>query len=283
MVRTQIMINKSHFLERDDRYRFRFSKNVKLSGSNMSLVSCSVYNSVFNIKAYYNNNKIGVKWINNVIYEFVIPDGVYSYADLNDFLKLQMFSTGLYVKNKTTGKPIYFIEISENAIYYACQIVCSYIPNPTESLSLDYQLPDGSTWPFPIVGKTPQLYLFTPEMGTLLGYNSLILPNAPLFDDNFETKSEKSPEISPVQNYVMHCSAFNQDLNNVGFNQVFFQIPIDKSVGESLTYQPSFLMQLPCVSSVDYIDFWFTDEEGIKLDYRDKAISMIILIEFPEV
>jgi hypothetical protein len=282
MVRTQIIINKSNYIERLDRYVYKLGQGVNLSGAKMSLLSCSVYNSVYNIKTVYKNNRIGVKWIDNVIYEFIIPDGVYSIADINDFLKFQMYEYNLYVNIKSTGKPYYFFELSENSIYYACQIVCLYIPNPTEAQTLDYEKPAGATWNFPNVSRTAQLYLFTEEMGTLLGYNQLILPDAPLFDENFEIKSQKAPEISPVQNYVMHCDCFNHQYGLVGFNQIFFQIPIDKSVGLPISFQPSFLMELACTGTRDHIEFWFTDEDGNKLEYRDKAISMILIIDFPE-
>jgi hypothetical protein len=280
-MRTQITINKSHYVERLDTYRYQFSKAVNMSGAKMSLLSCSVYNSVYNVKASYNNNKIGIKWINGVIYEFTIPDGVYSISDISDFLKLQMFTNDLYAIIKTTNKPYYFFELAENPIYYACQIVVSYVPNTSEAVVLDYEKPSGANWNWPSQSITPQLYLFTEGMGRLLGYNNLIIPQQPVVDENFETKSEKAPELSPVFNYVMNSNCFNHELSTVGFNQVFFQIPINKGTGESLIYQPSFLMDLSCIGTQDYLEFYFTDEDGNRLQYRDKDISMIIIIDFP--
>jgi hypothetical protein len=276
----QMNINTSHFNKNSGRYRINLGQNVDFNNCTISLVSAYVYNSTYNIKASYNNNRIGVKWIDNNIYQFTIEDGTYSISNLNDYLESKMFESGLYVKITATGKPNYFIKLQENPVLYGCHVICSYVPSSSEATTLGYEKPDGVSWNWPTTSVTPQLLLITDEMGTLLGFTDSVLPSTPVQSDNYEIVSPVAPKLSPVFNYLVNCNLLNNALGLVGSNQLFFQMPVNKSIGEMLEFLPNFKLDLPCVGKHDHIEIWLTDETYLNLEYRDKDISVCLILEF---
>lgn len=278
----QININTSHYNPNTDRYRMNLGQAVDFSKCNMSLIKTNCYNSTFNIKSSYDNNRIGIKWIDNQIYQWTIEDGTYSLGDLNAYLESKMFEAGLYVNITATGKPNYFVKIQENPVLYACHVIVSYVPTATESQTLGYEKPDGSTWSFPSVSVTPQLLLISQGMLTFLGFNELVLPPAPVQNDNYEKVSSKAPRLSPIFNYTICCNLLNNRLGMAGANQQFCQISVDKGIGQLIQFEPNFKTELPCVSKTDFIELWLTDERFNKLDYRDKDFSCSFILEFYE-
>lgn len=277
---TQININTSHYMPNSGRYRMNLGQTVDFNNATLSLVSSNVYNSTYNIKKSYNNNQIGVKWINGTIYQFTIDDGTYSISDLNSYLESKMYENNLFVKITATGKPNYFLKIQENPVLYACHLIASYVPASAEASTLGYSLPDNAGWSWPTTAVTPQLLLISSEMGTLLGFDQLIYPPAPIQNDNYETVSPVAPKLSPVFNYIVNCNLLNNKLGTVGANQLFFQIPVKNAVGEMIEFQPNFKLDLPCVGKHDYIELWLTDELFNRLEYRDKDISVCMILEF---
>lgn len=278
----QININTSHYNSISDRYRMNLGQAVDFSKCNMSLIKSNCYNSTYNIKSSYDNNRIGVKWIDGQIYQFTIDDGTYSLSDLNSYLESKMYEANLYVNITATGKPNYFIKIQENPVLYGCHVIISYVPKLTESQSLGYEKPQGATWSFPTNSITPQLLLISKGMQTFLGFDSLILPSSPVQDDNYEIVSSKAPRLSPVFNYTVNCNLLNNKLGMAGANQQFFQISVDKSIGELIQFEPNFKTELPCIGKTDYIELWLSDELFNKLDYRDKDFSCSFILEFYE-
>lgn len=278
----QININTSHHSNLTDRYRINLGQTVNFSKCKLSLVNVNCYNSTFNIKAVYNNNRIGIKWIDGTIYSYTIGDGVYSLGDLNGFLESMMFADGLYAKISATGKPNYFIRIQENPISYATHLIISYVPTSAEATTLGYTRPDGVSWNFPSTSITPQLLLFTAGMQEFLGFTSLIYPSVPVQDDNFEALSEVAPKLSKIFNYHVNINIINNKLGLVGSNNLLCMIPVKNGVGKIIDFTPNFKLQLPCVGSFDFIEIWLTDEFYNKLLYRDKDLGCTLILEFVE-
>jgi hypothetical protein len=279
----QVNINSSHYVQSKDRYVLNLGEMVDFTGAYISLISANCYNSTYNITSEFGNNRIGVQWINGQIYNYVIPDGTYSIADINSFLEARMFEDNLYVNITATGKAQYFIKLQENPIYYSCHAIITYVPNQTEATSLGYSKPSGAMWNFPSVGTTPQLLLINQNMGTLLGYTSLTIPSSPFIDDNYELLSQQAPRLSPIFNYMFNCSLLNHQIGRVASNRLFFQIPVSKGIGQLLEYQPNYKQELRCSSAkTDYIEIYLTDENFNKLIFKDKDISVVFIIEFYE-
>jgi len=276
----QMNINTSHYVPTTGRYRLNLGQTVNFSHCKMSLVSSNVYNSTYNIRESYGNNKIGIKWINNTIYQFTIEDGTYSLSDLNAYLESKMYENDLYVVITATSKPNYFIKIQENPVLYGCHFIISYVPNSSEATTLGYTKPVGASWNFPSTSVTPQLLLMSSGMQKLLGFDELIYPPYPIQNDNYEIVSPVSPQLSPVFNYMVCCNLLNNKLGMVGSNQLFFQIPVKNGIGEMIEFNPNFKLDLPCTGQHDFIELWLTDELFQKLEYRDKDISVCFVLEF---
>lgn len=276
----QMNINTSHYQPTTGRYRVNLGQTVDFTNCNMSLVFANVYNSTYNIKDSYNNNKIGVKWIEGTIYQFTIDNGTYSIDDLNSYLESKMYENNLFVKITATGKPNYFIKLQENPVLYACHIIVSYIPASAEATTLGYEKPADATWNWPTTAVTPQILLVTAGMQTLLGFSDLIYPSVPVQNDNYEVVSNSAPKMSPVFNYMVNCNLLNNTLGLVGSNQLFFQIPVKNGIGQMIEFQPNFRLDLPCVGKHDFIELWLTDELFNRLEYRDKDISVCLILDF---
>ena len=279
----QMNINTSHYVSTTGRYRLNLGQTVNFSNCKMSLVSSSVYNSTYNIRESYGNNKIAVKWINGTIYQFTIEDGTYSLSDLNSYLESKMYENDLYVVLSTTSKPNYFIKIQENPVLYGCHFIISYVPNSTEATALDYTKPVGATWNFPSTSVTPQLLLMSSGMQNLLGFDQLIYPTNPVQDDNYEIVSPVAPQLSPVFNYMICCNLLNNKLGMVGSNQLFFQIPVKSSIGEMIEFQPNFKLDLPCVGQHDFIEFWLTDELFQNYNIVIKTFLCVLFLSFNKI
>ena len=85
-MREQILINSVNYVT-PNRYVYKFPRPVRFNkNSKVSLYSFSMYNSTYNISSALNNYTFSVIWINNITYNFIIPDGYYSYTDLDNFL-----------------------------------------------------------------------------------------------------------------------------------------------------------------------------------------------------
>lgn len=276
----QINMNTSHYVKSTDRYRLNLGEAVDFTKCKLSLVSANCYNSTFNVKSAYDNNRIGIKWINGTIYSFTIPDGTYSLADLNGLLESLMYENGLYVTITATGKPNYFFKIQENPVSYACHVIISYVPNSLESTELGYEKPDNINWNFPSISQTPQLLLYTSGMQEFLGFTSLIYPSQPVQNDNYEVLSEVAPKLTKVFNYHVNINIINNKLGLVGSNNLFFMIPVKKAIGELIEFSPNFKLGLQCVGKFDFIEIWLTDEYYNRLEYRDKDLSCTMILEF---
>lgn len=277
----QINMNTSHYNEVTDRYRFNLGQMIDFSKCKLSLVTANCFNSTFNVREQYGNNRYSVKWIDGQTYNFVVPDGTYSIGDLNSFLESKYFESNLYVNITSTGKPNYFIKMQENPVSYACQLIVTYVPNSAEALTLGYSKPDGASWNFPSTSITPQLILIGNSQ-RFLGYSSSTFPPTPIQDDNFEILSDKAPKLSQVFNYNFNINIVNNKLGQVGGNNLFFQIPVENSIGEMIKFSPNFKLELQCVGKFDFIEIFLTDELFNKLLFKDKDISVTMLLEFDD-
>lgn len=76
---------------------------------------------MFNISAINNNNTFVILWPKGaslITYNVVIPDGFYSYNDLNNYIIYYCKLNGLYLVDATSNI-LNYITISSNSTYYA--------------------------------------------------------------------------------------------------------------------------------------------------------------------
>ena len=104
--------------------------------SEISLVTCTIPYSWYNIKSSYGNNTFSYTMPTSggpVPITITIPDGFYTISDLNTLLSKSLFQNNFYFYNSTTGVSnlsniIYPIQFVTDAPNYTNAIVFNYIP-----------------------------------------------------------------------------------------------------------------------------------------------------------
>ncbi|GMF20498.1 unnamed protein product [Phytophthora lilii] len=90
-----------------------------------------MYNSEYNIDAaqFWNNTfKIEVPTAGTTSTVSVsLPDGIYSYTDINRSIQTALVSAGAYLINPS-GVNVFYIQLTENSVYYAAQFDFSATP-----------------------------------------------------------------------------------------------------------------------------------------------------------
>lgn len=85
-----VILNQTHFdSSSTNRFVYRFPSNMKFTKQTIALQSISMMNTFYNIEASRNNNQFSIIWNADtaVIYDFIIPDGYYTIAMLNGFIR----------------------------------------------------------------------------------------------------------------------------------------------------------------------------------------------------
>ncbi len=91
-----ILINTSHYDANTNSYKYKFPFAIQFTNAKVSVQNIAVYNSTYNISAGYQNNTLVLKWL-GTDYNITIPDGFYSFDDLNNFIKQQCLTIFLYM------------------------------------------------------------------------------------------------------------------------------------------------------------------------------------------
>ncbi len=240
-----IIVNSSHFQSGSGNrfiYNFPIQQNFKL-GDKMALVKCSIYNCVYNISSDRGNNTFSIKWINDVVYSYVIPDGYYSISDLNYFLSNAMYIDKLYtIPSPSSGSSdsyTVYIYLTTNDTAYGTTFV--FIPLPTDSTasSAGITIPSGSTWSLLSTSKCPQITLSS-GLQTLLGMtqNTILPVNRNVSTDEI-VNSISTPVLSPCDTYILTCSLFDNPLSE--HPNAFHSVPVgSKAFGELIEDSVSF-------------------------------------------
>ena len=277
MNRNQILINSTHYITGTNKYVYKFPRPVQFQkGCKVSLFSFSMYNSTFNISSSFGNNTFSIIWLGTT-YNFIIPDGYYSYTDLNNFIAYCLLSNNLYFK--TTSNPVYPISLTQNNPQYSAQLNILYIPTSAQATTLGYSLPTGATWTFPSTAQTPQLKI-SKALGTILGFTQLIFPST-VQTTTQSFLSTTLPIISPVYCYLLTCNLIESHYNNVP--TLLQQIPINVSFGSLIKFYSPQLNQIDIREGIySEIQIQLFDQYYNNLQYKDYEITLTLLIDTPD-
>jgi hypothetical protein len=285
MSRNLILINSSHY-KQNNLYEYKFPNPVDLSGYRLDVKSFSMYNSTFNISYALGNNTFSIKWINNVVFNYTIPDGYYSIDQLNLFLEYCMLGDKLYVK--TTTAPVFFFNISDNVVQQTAQISVNYVPNSAEATTLGYQLLSGCNWTWPADPITPtiticsglqQLLGFKGGIVNNLGYQPAqsVFPITPL-STNEQFTSTSLPILSPTYCIVLTSNLINSNFSNVP--TLMCQVPIDVSIGSLIRYESTSNKSVKISNSkFGSILVWLYNQDMSPLQFKDYEITLTLSIE----
>jgi hypothetical protein len=283
MSRDLILINSSNY-KGNNRYEYRFKEAVDFSKYKIQLVSFSMYNTTYNITKALGNNKFSIKWINDVTYDYVIPDGYYSFDDLSLYMNYCMLNDHLLV-NTTTGA-VFFINISANSIQVKAQININYVPSASEASGLGYTIPNNA-WSFPTNPVTPQL-IISAGLQKLCGFEGGITPEGykppqTVFPLTPQTQNEQFVSTSLAVLSPTYCIILTCDLLNSRKTQVptlLGQIPIDVSIGALIKYETSANNMLPMSNRKDqFLRINLYNQDMDPLQFVDWEITITLALE----
>ena len=278
-----IVVNSSNYVANStNTFLYTLPQTVKLSNkSKIGVASLSVYNSTFNVTSARNNNTLTFTWPSLVpqIKTYTIPDGYYSSSDLNYFLQSKMYADGLYVSANSGTNVIYFFEIIQNSVQYSIQLNSYFLPTAVNATTLGYTLPSGATWNYPNTNACPQL-AFNTSFGSLIGFGAQTFP-ATALATNQSKISEITPNISPVDSYILTCNMVNSKYSIP--SNYFFSLPLSGSLGTLINYASSSVVYNDIAPNIySNIVIQFYDQLFNRLEMKDKEIVLTISIDDSE-
>lgn len=281
MVRETVFLNSRNWVKNTNRFTMKFQQpRLFTKGSKVSLLSLVMYNQSFNIAAKYGNNTFSIKWINNVTYNFTIPDGYYSVEDLDSYIQYVCLINLLYVNVTGNTAPTYFINLKANVVQYKGQINLIAVPTSTQASTLKYTKPSDATWNWPSVATTPQ-FILSEGLGKLLGFSSsnLTLPSTPL---NVTTSffSDITPDINPVEIYVFCCNLLNSASSF--YPDIIAQLALAGSdIGSQVEYKSSMLTQLDIQEGTySEVTISIYDQDMNPLEIRDPECGIQLVLDY---
>lgn len=256
-------------------------------GMEAMVSSAQIPYSIFNITTAYNNNNFnfhfptGAATNSYTTFNFTFPNGFYTVQDIRNFIQQQCIANGLYLINNV-GDNVYFVDIAQDATYYANQILLYTVPRAAT-------LPSGWTAPSNWIGystfssdRTPYIqFNTTNQFHELLGFNHGIYPpgaGTTGRTTNYSILSNRMPPIgSYVNSIIIHCSLVNNSVISPSDILDAFQIT-NTQFGSNINYQPSvekFVRLQP--GSYNSMIITLTDQNNNPINLLDPNILITIL------
>jgi hypothetical protein len=210
----------------------------------------NLYFSWFNISGgEYNNNKFSYTWWDasgNLTdnRQFVIPDGFYSVATLNEYFQTVMKDNGHYLETIDGQSYAYFIEFFINSTYYSSEVRLNSLStqvdfgNGNELYTNIFKPPTG--WTPPDIYETPQLIIpANSKFGELLGFTPQTLYQdltvQPSSNAIYSFLNDITPNMLPASSYVITCSICENDLSYPDNIIHSFTIPPNTGFGDLIS------------------------------------------------
>ena len=271
MSSTIILNSNNRDLTSNNRFVYNFPSNVKFNeGDTIGVEEINMYNSIFNVEASRGNNTFSIIWNadTDVTYNFTIPDGFYSVADLNYFIQYSCVQNDLYCINASANY-VYFVELVINATVYGTELRTYILPDITEAGTLGYTKPAGASWSFHAsADATPQLIIPTAAFGELFGFTAATYPATPQTTSQY-IGSTITPQISPVNSLILTCNLINSELSNPV--NVFYSMPLNSAYGS--------LMSTANATRMDN-EIYEGTYRSIVIEFLDQLYNRVILNDF---
>ena len=268
-----IILNSTNNVDRQNNsiYRYQFSNgNFKINeGSEICVSQIQIPYSWYNISSFYNNNSIQfISWL-GVTYNITIPDGFYTFADLQNYMELFMINNGLYLIN--SGVNVYYFSMYSNQQYYKNQFV--FYPVPTS-------LPSGYTQPsnfvgFPTTTLAPRIVVLNNNFVTYSGFNAATYGDGAVASS---VLSQNVPVGSTVNSLLITCNLVD---NSVGFpSDILDTLQIDSSFGTNINYEPKFQKWVKIkAGTYNSLNIEFRDQNNNQLRILDSNLTISLLLK----
>lgn len=166
-----------------------------------------------------------------------LPDGIYGYADINRSIQTALVNAGAYLID-SSGNNVFFIKVSENSVYYACQV--DFSPTPTAIGT--YTRPATGLYSaggtgLPTTTRVPRLIIDNAAFESVLGVTTGTYPSAPATVASAQL-SNVIPQIHPTSSYILRCGLIKNEYVASGDIVSAFDRG-DAQIGQLISYKPS--------------------------------------------
>ncbi len=285
-MRVPITLNTTNYVA-NNKFSYKFPNALDLTNNNASLgiSDYAIYNSTFNISSTLGNNTYTIKWIDGTTQSFTIPDGYYSFSDLNANLEYNMYNQKWYLQSTSTSTGTsqlvqYFIAFVTNSIQYKSEIDVYYVDIASGSMWNSYAIPTGATWTKPTSQTYPQIILSSGLM-KIFGFSSQsTFPSSQTVtpaNTNYVALSNTYPVLSPIFAYVIGVNMINNKTNQNP--TVLSQIALSAGYGSliSNTIQPNFIT---CQKGkYQSLDVFLYDQNLSPLNLQDPELAITFVLE----
>lgn len=234
----------------NNKFVYKFPNSVRFDKHEISLASCSIYYSWFNVTTQLSNNSFTYNWINGAgvatTYTVNVPDGLYEISTLNQLLQFTMIQNGHYLVN-SSGRNVYYAEFVVNPARYAVQINTYLFPT---SLPVGWTNPAAVAFPpqtfNPIVtlpSKINEIFGYVAGFATNQNLNNAFVPPVSIYVSKIASTgtlsyvSTVAPNVQPNSSLLFSISNINNDYAQP--TSVLYTLVPTVSVGELIIDRPA--------------------------------------------
>jgi len=208
----QISLNGTNVVSGTDNaiYRYTFPSPILFQKAKVAVTTVNIFYSWFNISEALENNTYQFTFTDNTsttTYTVTMPDGYYSVDDLDTYLQNYCITNGLYLVN-ASGDNVYYVQIQENATYYAVQL---------NNYAFPTALPSGWTNPnsltFPATASTTQFIIPATNFQNVIGFTAGTYPSS-IQTTTQTALSDYTPQVTPIQSVVLACNLIDNRYSN---------------------------------------------------------------------
>jgi hypothetical protein len=181
-----------------------------------------------------------------------------------------------------TGNNVFYLKLSENSVYYACQV--DFSPTPTTLPTL------GCTWTRPATGlysaggtglptatRVPRLIIDNAEFGKVVGLTAGTYPASSAIVASAQL-SNIIPQIHPTSSYIVRCDLIKNEYVASGDIVSAFDRG-DAAIGQLISYKPSQYAWMNCHNgSRSTITISIYNQNDKKVLFRDTSVSIMLLL-----
>ncbi|RAW35767.1 hypothetical protein PC110_g7962 [Phytophthora cactorum] len=266
----------------NSQWRYSFPGSAaNFSDSVCAIQSISLYNSEFNIDslAFANNTfKVEVPTAGTTSTISVnLPDGYFSYADINRYIQTALVSAGAYLID-ASGNNVFFIQISENSVYYACQLDCSPTPIAIGTCTRPATgLYSAGGSGLPTTTRVPRLIIDNASFGKVVGFTNGTYPSVSQ-TTAYSLISNTIPMVHPTSSYIVRCDLVKNDYVVSGDILSAFDRG-DAGIGQLIAYKPSQYAWMNCFNGArSSITITIYNQNDQRVHFRDTSVSIMLLI-----
>lgn len=269
-----IILNSSNYDTSKKQFSYKLTIPQRFENKRVGLAYCSIYKQWDNISSSYGNNKFTITWIDNSTWNFTIPDGNYSIAQINEYISYVLYQNKLYCTNTSNSTQASVnLEIVVNPTLYGSQINAYPILTSANATASGLAVPSGASWSFPTTAKCPSI-TFTSGFGSLFGFS------AGTYGGGSASQSFNSnlcPQIALVNSLILRTNLINNQI--ITPNDVLGAMPLDGEYGSLLKFQNSMILYSN-ISSNNFSEIivYFSDQNLNKLSIKDTEVCIVLSI-----